>query len=434
MTANEKIFLKFQKLHFNQSTNQQGKIMLYLITGKPGAGKTLHLISMLKNDPDFKNRKVYIDGIEILDNEAIPNEAMPENCNGSNWHEWLPDGAILIIDECQRYWRPRPNGSAVPAAIQAMETHRHKGVDIYLITQMPTKIDKAIRELVEAHKHFSKSPLGIRRVMEWARVGNPETKADVSQALIKPYKLDKSCYDLYKSSVQHNEAKEPKSLVRFVIPLFVLGGIALLWYSLSSLFGDDSPFKDKPKQPKQSQQQAAQNQQQTSQQPTIPTPESMKSGVVGAFDNGKDKKAASEPATQDGQDTQNRQQTETLKESDFEPSIAGQPWTAPAYAHLSGKSQIKSMPYPVACVKTASSCTCYTEQGTIIDGMSKSECRKRMAKGLYNPYRTTEETLPKPIERSSYGDSGTVEQPKVMTLNSKAKEPDLINDGKVDLR
>lgn len=367
--------------------------MLYLITGKPGAGKTLHLISMLKNDPDFKNRQVFIDGIEILDNEAIPNEAMPENCNGSNWHEWLPDGAILIIDECQRYWRPRPNGSAVPTAIQAMETHRHKGVDIYLITQMPTKIDKAIRELVEAHKHFSKSPLGIRRVMEWARVGNPETKADVSQALITPYRLDKSCYPLYKSSVQHNEAKEPKSLVRFVIPLFVLGGIALLWYSLSSLFGDDSPFKDKLKKPKQIEQAQQTANNQTA--PTIPTHESMKSGVINAFDD-KDKKAASEPAQSTPSPTQ---QPEVLKESDFEPSIAGQPWTAPAYAHLSNKSQIKSMPYPVACVKTASSCTCYTEQGTIIDGMSKNECRKRMAKGLYNPYRTVQETLPEPSDK-----------------------------------
>lgn len=357
--------------------------MLYLFTGKPGVGKTLHLISMMKNDPDFKNRQVFIDGIEILDNEAIPNEAMPEGCNGSNWHEWLPDGSILIVDECQRYWRPRPNGSAVPMAIQAMETHRHRGVDIYLITQMPTKIDKAIRELVEAHKHFSKSPLGIRRVMEWTRVGNPETKSDVSQALITPYRLDKSCYDLYKSSVQHNEAKEPKSLIRFVIPLFFLGGIALFAYSIYSFF-NDNPFKDEPKKQKQQQQQ-----QQKSQQ-SITTvdgmTDKMTQGVFNSFDL---KKVASQPENVEvnGQ--------EVLKESDFKPSIEGQPWTAPAYAHLSNKSQIKSMPYPVACVREVkgSGCTCYTEQGTIIEGMSKKLCRDILKNGLYNPYKLNHDGL-----------------------------------------
>lgn len=368
--------------------------MLYLITGKPGAGKTLHLISMLKNDPDFKNRKVYIDGIEILDNEAIPNEAMPENCNGSNWHEWLPEGAILIIDECQRYWRPRPNGSAVPAAIQAMETHRHKGNDIYLITQMPTKIDKAIRELVEAHKHFSKSPLGIRRMMQWSRVGNPETKADVSQALITPYKLDKSCYDLYKSSVQHNEAKEPKSIVRFLLPLFLLLGIGCMIYGFMSIydvfFGE--PAKPKKVQTEQTTKVASQ---------TIPTTDSMTKGVISAFD--KNRETASVPSTNE---QNQQQQTELLKESDFEPSIEGQPWTAPAYAHLSGKSQIKSMPYPVACIRETkgAGCTCYTEQGTIIDGMSKKLCRDLLKKGLYNPYRTTQETLPEQVSPSSYSD------------------------------
>lgn len=395
--------------------------MLYLYTGKPGVGKTLHLISMMKNDPDFKNRKVFIDGIEILDNEALPNEQMPENCNGSNWHEWLPDGAILIIDECQRYWRPRPNGSAVPAAIQAMETHRHRGVDIYLITQMPTKIDKAIRDLVEAHKHFSKSPLGIRRVMEWARVGNPETKVDVSQALIKPYKLDKSCYDLYKSSVQHNESKEPKSIVRFLLPLFLLLGMALMIYGFMSIYDVfwGEPEKPKPKAKTQI------SQVQSASSPALPTTDSMTKGVINAFD--KDKQAASAPQAP------NQQQTELLQESDFEPNIKGQPWTAPAYAHLAAKSNIKSMPYPAACVKQSNSCTCYTEQGTIIEDMSVKQCRKIIAKGLFNPYRTAEETLPEPIEKSSYSDRHQTQSGQVQTLLGKAKPNDLINDGKVDL-
>lgn len=393
--------------------------MIYLYTGKPGLGKTLNLISMMKNDPDFRNRKVFVDGIEILDNDALPNEAMPENCNGSNWHEWLPDGAILIIDECQRYWRPRPNGSQVPAAIQAMETHRHRGVDIYLITQMPTKIDKAIRDLVEAHKHFSKSPLGFRRVMEWTRVGNPETKADVSQALISPYVLDKSCYGLYKSSVQHNEAKEPKSVVRFLLPLFALFGVMMLIYGAMAIY--DVFWGEPEQQPKKVQ--TAQVQSVSS--PAIPTKDSMTKGVINAFD-GKPKAASSVEQPQ-------KEKVETLKEEDFIPSIEGQPWTAPAYAHLSNKSQIKSMPYPAGCVKLSHSCTCYTEQGTPIEEMSNKQCRDIIAKGLFNPYKTADEMLPEP-QNNVYSDSpSSGVQGQVQTLPGKTNLS-LFDKDKIDLR
>lgn len=396
--------------------------MLYLYTGKPGVGKTLHLISNMKNDPDFKNRKVFVDGIEILDHEALPNEALPEYCNGANWHEWLPDGAILIVDECQRYWRPRPNGSQVPAAIQAMETHRHKGVDIYLITQMPNKIDKSIRDLVEAHKHFSKSPLGFRRVMEWSRVGNPEIKSDVSQALIKPYKLDTSCYSLYKSSVQHNEAKEPKSIVRFLLPIFLLFGIMMLIYGIISIY---DVFWGKPEQPKK---QAQTAQVQSASSPMIPTTDGMTKGVINAFDN-KPKNASEAEVAK----SSTLQSTDLLTEQDFEPQIKGQPWTAPAYANLSGKSQIKSMPYPAGCIKMSNSCTCYTEQGTPIEEMSNKQCRDIIAKGLFNPYKTAAELQPEPQNRSYSDTGGYVAQGQVQTLSGQTNLP-LFDKGKVDLR
>ena len=36
--------------------------MLYLITGKPGSGKTLHMMSMLLKRKDLRDRPLYIDG------------------------------------------------------------------------------------------------------------------------------------------------------------------------------------------------------------------------------------------------------------------------------------------------------------------------------------------------------------------------------------
>ena len=56
--------------------------MLYLITGKPGSGKTLHMISMLMHKKDLQGRPLYIDGIPDVDPVKIPYEMLPENCTG----------------------------------------------------------------------------------------------------------------------------------------------------------------------------------------------------------------------------------------------------------------------------------------------------------------------------------------------------------------
>ena len=64
----------------------------------------------------------------------------------------------------------------------------------------------------------------------------------------------------------------------------------------------------------------------------------------------------------------------------------GKPWTAPAYAPQN--TAISTMPYPVACVKSGDSCTCYTDQATPIRGMDKGLCIDFAENGIYNPYRT----------------------------------------------
>ncbi|WP_228764318.1 zonular occludens toxin domain-containing protein [Neisseria meningitidis] len=38
-----------------------------------------------------------------------------------------------------------------------MHVHRHSGIDIILITQMPQRIDKHVRDLVGAHYHIHKT-------------------------------------------------------------------------------------------------------------------------------------------------------------------------------------------------------------------------------------------------------------------------------------
>lgn len=363
--------------------------MIYLITGLPGSGKTLHMVSMLANRPDLRDRELYVDGIPDLDPVAIPHNAMPDGCNGGNWQDWLPNGAILVIDEAQRYFRPRPNGSKVPDAVQAMETHRHKGVDIFILTQHPRLLDINVKSFVENHKHISKSQLGIRRIFEWQRCGNPDAKADVTAATVKTYTLDKSVYGLYKSAEIHTKIKTDKTWINYALPLILVGGVALIGYSLSIFLSDDNPFKEQPQKPKTTQQQNSNSG--SLKQTAENTANMVSNGMIAAASSPKAAKA-SEPVEPPKKDLD----VPTAK--DFEPLVKGQPWTAPAYAHLSAKSNIKSMPYPVACIRETrgTGCTCFTEQGSIIEGMSKKLCRDMLRRGLYNPYKTTEETVLEP--------------------------------------
>ncbi|MFC2566870.1 MAG: zonular occludens toxin family protein [Haemophilus parainfluenzae] len=333
--------------------------MLYLITGKPGSGKTLHMISMLMHKKDLQGRPLYIDGIPDVDPVKIPYEMLPENCTGENWQEWLPSNAILVVDECQRYWRTRPNGSKVPEAVQALETHRHRGVDLFFITQHPRLIDVNIRSFVENHKHFDKTQLGTRRMWEWQRCGNPDSAADLEQAMVKPYKLDKTAFSAYKSAEVHTKIKVNRSKWVWLFPLLLMSTIAMTYYSYTY---NKKILNEKP------------------------TALNQTNDIQAARST-----AASEP-TEQGQYSPNQTQptdkdsvdVKVLKASDFIPSLEGKPWTAPVYAPYN--TNIQTMPYPVACVKNGNRCTCYTDQATPIRGMDKGLCLDFVENGIYNPY------------------------------------------------
>lgn len=344
--------------------------MIYLITGTPGAGKTCYMVSMLMKDEQFKDCPIYVDGINELDNNIIPYLSIPEGCDGSNWDKWLPDQYVLVIDECQRYWRTRPSAMKVPEAIQAMETHRHRGVDIWLLTQGVDKIDSAIKPLIEVHRHFSMSKLGVRRCFEWwQKVGNPSSRADARNATVTPYFLDEEAQKHYKSSVQHNEVKVKKSLWAYFLPVLFLFGIGMILFSAYLAYG---LIWDKTEQPKE-----------TIPQQTIQQPSST-DNIVNTAAQGftvPQNTTASTPNIP-------AQQMDALKPEDFKPAIDGKPWTAPVYSAFNGRNSIKSMPYPVGCVKNGNRCTCYEEQGTPIRGMDKNICLDFVENGIYNPYRS----------------------------------------------
>lgn len=93
--------------------------------------------------------------------------------NPAAWME-LPKGSVILIDEVQQFFPPRPVGSRIPAAIQALETHRHGGYDIHFVTQDASLSDQNLRKLVGRHIHFY-NPFGGKRVTRFENPGTFQT-------------------------------------------------------------------------------------------------------------------------------------------------------------------------------------------------------------------------------------------------------------------
>lgn len=223
--------------------------MLTLVTGTPGAGKTLYAVAALlpeylkqtveiDDDGNAKTvkRRILVDGIKnlIVDHELMAKSVNVSKivgrdvvesveCEGegvANWWEWCKPGDVVVIDEVQRLWRPRGNGSKVPQMIAELETHRHRGVDFILITQHPMLLDQNIRRLVSRHIHIRRMWGGSRAVRyEWDHCSGPEKVGDASKAYW-PYPKD--AFKFYKSAEVHT-----KQGGRVPAALLVLGLAAL---------------------------------------------------------------------------------------------------------------------------------------------------------------------------------------------------------------
>lgn len=375
--------------------------MLYLYTGVPGAGKTLYAVSNLVKRKDFKDRPIFVDGIKDLDHDKINYFDIPEGESIQTWPKWAPPGAIIVVDECQRIFRPRPSGSKVPDYVAELETHRHRGLDFILITQHPRLIDVHLRGLIEHHTHLGKTNLGLRRKMEWTTGGakDPESRANIREALISVYRLDKSVYGLYKSAEVHTKIRTKKSKLLMLFPLALcLVGYGI--WSFTDFWGKFSGEGEKAKTASTTQ---------TAQAQTQPSAVSASEPVS----NGQYPKAETKPE---------EPKKPHLSEEDYQPRIAERPETAPMYDGMN--KAVKAMPWPAACIKAENRCTCYTDQGTKMKEIGKQTCLNYVKDGLpFNPYkaRTAESTTP---TQTAY----MPDAPQVLTMGG-ASPQNLMYDG-----
>lgn len=231
--------------------------MIYLITGQPGSGKTLMTVGRfikelmgqkLKDEKGNEiERRLCVDGIPALalDHQPLAETVVEdkqisvrdEGCGLGNWWEWCKPGDLIVIDEVQRYTRPRALGTKPPKMVTELETHRHKGVDFIFITQSPALIDQNIRRLVNRHQHVRRLFGGARAIVyDWDGCQNDTSR--VSSAVSKrlmPYPKD--AYKLYRSSELHTKQKQAIPAWVIVPVLAIAGGVFIAPKAYSVMHG-----------------------------------------------------------------------------------------------------------------------------------------------------------------------------------------------------
>lgn len=201
--------------------------MIYLVTGVPGAGKTLYALSTLVDkllsekikhaDGSETERRLVIDGIphlvkphELMATADESLEGQPVRGSGDgvwNWYDWCKPGDVLVIDEVQRHWRPRGMSTKPPQEIKMLETHRHLGVDFVIITQNPMLIDQNVRRLVGRHQHIRRL-FGMARAVIYDWDGCSVDVNRTKSASTSLWGYPKKAYALYKSSELHTKQKQ----------------------------------------------------------------------------------------------------------------------------------------------------------------------------------------------------------------------------------
>jgi zona occludens toxin len=379
--------------------------MITLITGVPGSGKTLMAVSDLakKVDKEWAGRKIFIHGIPDL---TIPTEPIPDGHSIQDMHVWLKwpenNGSIVVIDEAQNIFPPRSAGSKTPEIVEWLHVHRHSGVDIILITQMPGRIDKQVRDLVGAHYHIHKTPLGVRMRYFWDYCEN-NPKTGMKNARPEVYKFDKKAFGLYKSAEIHTKVKTPKSRVLWVIPLalVVFGMTSYMGYSLLSGLG--SSEKD-----------VAENS-------SLSSVVEVKSDDV--------KKSVKDKSVMAGKEIGGQiapNQNKNLTEDMLKPKIEGMVESKPLYDEI---RQVKQFEYPVACISGGKSgCSCYSSQGTAVKEIDKKTCNDYVKNGLpFNPYKEpNRDVVQNANVQPMSDDSG-----QVLSLGGKSPQ-NLMYDGYVE--
>lgn len=321
------------------------------VTGLPRHGKTLWTIVTVRERAEREKRKVYycnIPGVTIDGWEQIDHP--------DKWLE-LEDGAIIIVDELQDFWDKQPIGSRSPPPILELSKHGKRGFDFYFITQEPNLVHSTPRDLC-AHHYYVVRAFGTNsaKVYKFERIQlHPEKVKSKGESI--PFIYPKKAFAWYKSADVHNIKRQIPWKVWAIPIMAILAGL-MIWTAYKLLTGTVGKAAG-------------------SGQAGLDLG-SMVPGVPGS-------NVATPVRPQPGAPGQARPSgpmTTSEYLASYTPRIADLPHTAPAY---DGITTPQEAPFPAACVKSATRCQCYSQQGTRLP-VSAEMCAQVVERGMFIPW------------------------------------------------
>lgn len=343
-----------------------------LITGLPGNGKTLYTVCMVKEWAEKEKRPVFFNGIEILDEEALPWTEI----EAKDWYK-VPPGSIIVLDEAHKVFPVRANGSQVPEHVLPIAELRHEGFNLVLITQHPMEIDSAVRRRVGRHLHcVRRFGMQAALIREWPRCVENCDKTD-KNAIAHEWVYKKEAYGWYKSAEVHTIKRKLPAKLLWLVAASIMVPFAI-WYMIN--FYQHQRSGDAIRKAAEANGGAA-------------------SGAV----------VAGGPS--------GRVMTAQEYVSQFKPRVAGLAYTAPVYDQVTKPVRA---PFPSACIQSKSRCQCYTQQGTKLE-TEDALCRHIVDGGFFvawddkrdaalptaQPMRPSEVAPPAAFQQSGFGGFAT---------------------------
>ncbi|MCO5415222.1 zonular occludens toxin domain-containing protein [Ralstonia mojiangensis] len=314
--------------------------MLTLITGQPGNGKSLYTIATVEAKRQAESRPVFYHGIPEL---TLPWTKLEDP---AKWYE-CPEKSIIVIDEVQKVMPPRPSSSKPPQLVSELETHRHRGFDLFFMTQDPSLVDNHLKKLAGEHIHLVRQ-WGRQKadLFKMQKVQDP-TNANLKRALHSTFPYPKQVFDWYKSADAHTHKKSipKKYYLLYALPVLLvvalLGGVWKLW--------------------------------------KLSHPDQVKPAAAAAAPGA----LPGQPGVPDAPAAAQRgPMTATEYLASYQPRVAGLQYTAPAYDELTKPSRV---PVPAACVQIRGGCECWTQQGTHLE-TTQQVCDQAVKRGFFEAF------------------------------------------------
>jgi len=309
--------------------------MIFVTTGGNGTAKTLITLKIIRDRQVAEGRKVYYNGFAMHPAKAA--EFGWEKFDPKEW-EKCDDGAILFCDEAHNQFPPRSGSQAEPKYVTAIGEHRARGFDFYLLTQHPTRLDKAVRKIVAApgyHRHHKRTAgIDMVSVLQWDAVNDQcEKFGSGKNANVTMVPFPKEVYTWYTSAVLHT-AKRTIPRQVYVLAACVLIVPVLGYFVYQRLYTMASP---------------------------------------------RDLAAAGGESSQVAPTSSVARPVPVSYLGSFVPRVPGLPHTPPRY---DGVTAATVAPYPAACVSSSRDCRCFTQQGTRLQ-VPADLCKQIVSGGFF---------------------------------------------------